>query len=380
MVARSRSRVYTRASGGRWVNNNPSVVIGAGMIPTELAICNDQVDVNDCFPLEIEKRSTSGGDISKYSTGAFSSQFRNYPCDWLRTMSNGYHLGVSGVPSNVEVSTSTAARTNPSRPYVDVPVNILDIRSSPLRIRQDIVDMMGKGHRRAPPRPSNRDLRRGAGDAWLQYQFLIAPIVGDIVRLASAVEQIDRRVEEINRLYTGHGIRRTVTCFSGSSQSQINQTVQSAGTVISRQFNVNTSVTRRCHIRWKPTNRCGLNPSPRQVNAWAGRSVYGITIDASTLWELTPWSWLADYFGNVGTYLKASRNIIPARVVGVHPMTHTKTTWECQGTQITDGSFSGIRLVRESKQRYTSFVAPYAHFGFLNASQMGILAALIASR
>jgi len=381
VVARTRSSPIQSVSGPRWFNNNyPGSITGAGSITTGSHTCGDQTGSGDCAPFSVHKHYSSGGIINKFSTGAFSSQFRDYLCDWLRNTANGGHLNVEGTPSDLSAANSAAARSNPSRPYVDVPVNILDIKARPKQIMDDILDMRRRGFWRRPPRPSPRELARGGGSAWLQYNFMIAPIVGDIVKLARGADQVSRRVDEINRLHHGHGIRRTLPVFAGSAHQQISQTVQSVGTVISRTFDVETLLLKRVHCRWKP-ERPGLEPAPRQVREWANRSVYGLTVDLSTLWELTPWSWLADWFGDVGTYLKASRNIIPAVLTDCCPMTHLRTTWSCGGGQLSaETSITPIRKVREQKSRIRTSLAPVAHLNFLNGHQMGILASIAATR
>jgi hypothetical protein len=381
VVGRLRSNNEIRVSGNRWFNNNPGAATGAGQIITGFGTCSDTTGPGDCGPLDINTVVTSGGVINKFNSGAFSSQFRDYICDWLRSTGNGPHLGVTGEPNDLTLSNEGAARTNPSRPYVDVPANILDIGTAPTRLANDIRDLRRRLPRRAPPRPSKRELARGGGEAWLTYQFMIRPIVTDIVKMQRASQMVHRRVQEINRLFHGTGLRRTVATFAGSSSQKSSITVQSVGTLISRVFDIQTTVETRVHCRWKPSTECGLRPSPREIQAWAGRSVYGITIDLSTLWEITPWSWLADWFGDIGTYFKATRNIVPARLTDVCPMTHRRTVYSCDGFASSDTIMTPIRKVRELKSRRIGFLSPLnAHLNFLNGSQMGILAAVGATR
>jgi hypothetical protein len=366
MTARNRTMIFTRTSGPRWVNNNPGVLIGAGLIATEINDCSDQIDVNDCFPFYVEHRSSNGGIVNKKDSGAFSSQFRDYICDYVRQTANPVHLGVSGVPTTFELATNAAARTNPSRPVVDVPVNILDIRPGIQSIRsrgEQLIDSV-----------------RRTGGRWLNWSFMIRPLVSDIVKMININDQINRRVAEIDNLYDGNGIRRTVKQGTFSTSSKATATCQSAGVNITREFDRQTSIKCSTHCRWKPMTRCGLRPSPSVSRALAVQAVQGMTIDFSTLWEIMPWSWMLDWFGNVGEYLKSQRNIIPARLTGVHPMKHTYTRYESKAYVNGNVLMSPITLVRETKQRWTSSAAPVAHFGFLNGTQMGILSALAASR
>lgn len=365
-IARNRSQTIVRQSGGRWFNNNPGNVIGAGQIATDFANCSDVTGYGDCAPFTVHKKTTSGGIINRSGAGAFASSFSNYPCDWLRTSANGPHLSVSGVPSDVELATDAAARTNPSRPYVDLPVNILDVRPGLQNIRENGWRLI--------------DLVRRAGGQWLNMQFAVRPLISDMSKLIDIQQQIDRRVAIIDRLIDGQGIRRTVSQGGYTASSTTNQTVQSAGINITRSFTVVTNVRCSTHIRWKPNNRVPLPSTPREIRALASRAAHGITIDFSTLWEIMPWSWLIDYVSNTSEYLIASRNLIPISLLGVHPMKHTTTRWQCDPTTITFGSFTGCTSERETKTRSTSFVAPVAHLNFLNGNQMGILAALAATR
>lgn len=367
MSARERSIAEERVSGPRWFNNSPSVLIGGGSITTGVKTCSDIVAPGDCAPLTVEGRTTDGGYINRQSTGPNSASFDQYICDWFRTLnSDGGHGTPSGIPSAVAMATSTAARTNPSRPYVDVPAAALDMRGGIQRIKNagdDIISII-----------------RQTGGQYLGYQFMIRPVVSDLVRAGVAYHQVCRRRDEINRLYEGTGIRRTVSNGSFSTSGSYNTAVQSAGLLIQKNIRWSTIVECRTHIRWKPTSRSGLPPSPTQIDIWARRAVYGLTVDLSTLWEITPWSWLADWFGNVSEFLRAQRNIIPAAVSGVHPMKHWRTESVFDGGPINQGTISGGKVIRETKTRVSSFVAPIAQLPVFDARQLSILAALGASQ
>jgi len=328
---------------------------------------------------------TTGGKLkrSKSASPSTDHYFNDYLADWFRFEANGQHLDVSGVPDIFTRCTNAVARTNPSRPYVDVPASVLDIRTRIGQIKEDFDDLL----KRVPRR--HRVYHRGYralehGEAWLQYKFMIAPLVGDIVKMTNAVEQIHRRIGELNRLYDGKGLRRTVNHGSWSERILIPSVpIQSAYQVCNIPYRAETFVNCRTHVRWAPESRVGLKPPSDVLRAWARRAVMGATIDLSTLWELTPWSWLADWFGNVGEFYKANRNIIPARLIGVYPMKHTRTeyffpawSWTSKGRLTT---FTGASRFRESKTRSIGAVTLVAHFPLLESSQVGILAALAAS-
>lgn len=367
MSARQRSNTEVRVSGPRWFNNTPGTLIGGGSITTGVKTCDDIVAPGDCAPLTVEGRSTDGGYINRQSTGTNTASFDQYICDWFRTLnSDGGHGSPSGVPTAIAMATAAAARTNPSRPYVDVPAAVFDMRGGIQRIKNAGDDLVA--------------IIRQTGSQYINYQFMIAPVVGDLVRAGVAYHQVCRRRDEINKLHDENGIRRTVSNGSYSTSGSYNTAVQSAGLLIQKNIRWMTTVECRTHVRWKPTSRSGIRPSPAQIDTWARRAVYGLTVDFSTLWEITPWSWLADWFGDVGTYLRATRNIIPATLSGVHPMKHWRTESVFDGGPINQGTISGGKVIRETKTRVSSFVAPTAHLPIFDERQLSILAALGASR
>jgi hypothetical protein len=390
MPARERTAIYPQMSGRAGFTWQGPFDPALYQLSNGYGICKDNIKVpGDCYPLDVDKLSTIGGYLNRSYNGSDSNDhwYNQYVCDFYRSTVQGAHMSVPGLPSAAYNSTNAARRTNPSRPYVDVPVNILDL---PDRIGdigrsfKRMLDRMPRPARRIRPLDA-RSLRREAGGQWLRWKFFIEPLVGDIVRAANAQDQISRRIKEVNRLYSGRGLRRTVS-QGGHSRHFVDPyvTVQSLYDTWHVPVTTSTTVNHRTHVRWAPQNKVGVKPAPDVVRQWATRAVFGATVDLSTMWELTPWSWLADWFGNVGDYLAANRNIIPGRLVGVYPMGHTRTTQSFPGySQSARGrisTLSSAQRIRERKTRAIGTASIIAHFGFLNGSQMGILAALASSR
>jgi hypothetical protein len=225
-----------------------------------------------------------------------------------------------------------------------------------------------------------RDFVPEIGSQHLRRVFGIEPLFRDLSKLANFQQQVKRRVADIERLRTQHGFRKTVTCGKYSAQEVQSLIVQSEGLFLGRDFKVNTTETVKAHCRWLPTSDFSPLASPQVVDAWARRSVLGITVDFGTLWEPLPWSWLVDWAFNVGEYFKANRNIVPAILADVSVMRHTTTTATSDAVAMDDWSLEAISSIRETKKRSTSFVSLDAHFPFLSGSQMGIVAALAVTR
>lgn len=371
MAARNRSTLFTRVNGTWWYNNNPGEIHGGGIEVIGGANCSDITDAGGCEPFYVETFNHEGGIINKFSSGAFSSQFRDYICSWCQNTSSGGHLSISAEPADIWLATNAAARTNPSAPIIDMPVSIFEFRPTIQHIR-DAGDHLST-------------LIRRIGGRNLEFQFAIRPLIGDINNMLESHRHVARRAKVLNRLYTGHGLRRTVSQGSFSRSAKVNATLQSLGTLCTDTFDVTTTLDCSTHIRWKPTTSVPISsngfPDAKRIRALAHSAVHGQTIDFSTLWEVMPWSWALDWFGNVGTFLKASRNLIPARVSVVCPMKHAITRGSTPGWDYGGGkTITAIQYIRETKRRSVSFVSPIAHFNFLNGHQVGILASLAAAR
>lgn len=355
---RSSNTVTHKGTSGRFGST-----IGGGTVWSSNHSCSDVVGSGDNAPLNVFHETAEGGRINKPNVGFFSSWFSDYRCDMLDTSNTFDHLGIVGDIFDVDAATQAAAMTNPSRPYVDVPVNALQLGELAHLIQ-------GKG----------RSFIRDLGNNNLMYQFGIAPLVGDLVKLLHLTDQVNRRVSEIGRLRSQHGLRRTVSIGSYSSNAKVNKFIQSQNLLIREDFDVVTELAIKAHCRWMPAGDCMSLASPSETRALARRAVLGLTVDTSTMWELIPWTWLLDWCGDFGQYLSAHRNIIPATLQDVSVMRHTRTVAEWSGKSQDDWSCTPIRYTRENKTRATSFVAPVAHLPFLSANQVGIVASLAVTR
>lgn len=360
MPGRDRSFVATRAKGHfeRFgLNLTPA--------PTTFASynsCRDVTGPGDNAPLNVGHVDFSGGVLNKPYTGFFSSHFVDYVCDILDNSSEFDHLSIPEDNSDSYFATIGAARTNPSRPNVDVPVNIFELRELPELIRS-----------------TGNNIIRSAARNNLRYQFGIRPLVGDLVKLLTFHDMVNHRVKELRRLQS-RGLRRTTAVDSFSSVGSLERTIQSDGLVIQGTFSGQTSLDIRVHSRWFPIEGWPYPSSDAAERALASRAVLGLTVDSSTLWNAIPWSWLIDWCSNAGQYFSATRNIVGAGLGDISVMRHTKTVWTWGGASADDWSCTPIDALRTNKTRATSFVAPSAQFPFLSGNQLGILGSLAVSR
>lgn len=370
-MARIRTKSTTKPQGR--IQRNGVVNNGGFLLNQATERCEDFVGPGDNHRFLVERHDYTGGVINllPWHTG-LGRAAENWTCDAL---TNGAIFGHIAVPDALPMDTivaQAAARTNPSRPYVDVPIMILELG--------DITKLLAN---------STRYLARGDKKGYakfvaannIRYQFGIAPLVGDLVKLLKFRDAVVRRIRELNKLKT-KGLRRTISFGSASASVEMpNQFLQSSYMTVTSNVKKTTTVSQKVHCRWKPTGNILRDMDDDEMSVIATRAVLGLTADASTAWELMPWSWLIDWNIAIGDYFKANRNIVSAELSALTYIEHTLTVATTPHvTHNGSGTCTGINRVLERKLRQPTTLNPQAHFPFLDGRQMGILASLAIMR
>jgi len=204
--------------------------------------------------------------------------------------------------SDVEAATQAVARTNPSRAIVSMPAFIGELRSLPGAIFDRGMSLLAKYPKRA--RRSN---------SVVDFNFGFAPLIGDLYRLVYFSTYVDDRVKELTNLHKKGGLHRRWNLETDAGDDVVENvavwTLEGAW--------VEVTITRHTHrrrwatCRWLP-DVPELALSPADLREQAKFAVNGWNLSMADAWEILPWSWLADYFGNVGDYLLANRNAVGA--------------------------------------------------------------------
>ena len=334
------------------------------LVPSLKENCQDLPGPGDCMPFDVNREEHVGGILHSYQdNGYWTATFVNYPVDAHVNGQLGINTYFPEEKPDSYYATQAVARTNPSRPYVDVPVTILELG--------DITQLLKK---------EGENLISALGGYNLKVQFGVAPLTNDLYKLLDFHDQVSRRVKELNKLKTTKGLRRTVVLDNLSRTEVLPVVWQSSDAYIDTPTERMSNRIIKGHTRWTPDVDLSKMPEPAQV-ALAKRAVLGLTVDFATLWEAAPWSWLIDWGFAVGDFLKAKRNIIPATCQSVSLMRHTTSV-----IPIPEVEYHGLhkmyggQVTYERKQRYSAPVAPTAHFPFLSGNQMGIIASLAVTR
>lgn len=359
MAARHRENSSTTARGLRYSNGNYS---GGGTFQNFSVITDDVVGPLDNQVFSSARWNKMGGVINKPHSGVgFGSGFWDYYADYQVSSTPG-HI-TTDAPTNSTAAVSGVARSNPSRPYVDLVVDLLELG--------DITKLL---------RDSGRSLIRKMAGANIKYEFGIKPLASDIAKLLLFQHEFNKRMKEIDKLAGPRGLRRTITIGTYSNSVTNNVTVQSAGTFINVPLTYRTSEEVKVHCRWKAVAIPGNLRAQEVMQMQVKRALLGLTIDFSTVWELIPWSWLIDWMTNVGQYLAANRNIIPASLESVKVLRHRRSTTTSPSVNSGGVTMTPFNNTAEHKSRANAVLIPTAHFPLLNGTQVGILASLSVLR
>lgn len=266
------------------------------------------------------------------------------------------------------------ARSNPTSPVVNLPVFWVELKDLPDMLRQ-------AGRFLAAGRKWRQYLRsqhqtRDLATANLAFQFGWAPLIGDLYKLATFQDAVDKRRKHLLGRQRD-GVQRAgfpvgSTSFSGSSSSTAN-----FGNY--RNFSIGLRWTGSseswCVLKWRPTSGGKLLP-PKDDDLRPYLLGLHPSQIAINVWEALPWSWLVDYFTNIGDIIKAG-NHHAYTPVGGSVMTKKTTDLihsrkQIQYDELTDGSLKQVAHYRASVGASTLT----ARLPNLGAGQLSILSSL----
>lgn len=217
---------------------------------------------------------------------------------------NGYAIYTSYIPprtgyiartnparsvENDQLTLILLAKTHPYRPEFSVPVAIRELT--------DIASLFSL---------AAKSFLSFAGGAYLNYKFGWLQFVRDVRTLHGITVALERRIRELNSLGKHGGLRRKVDLAIDRFDSyEANRVIQSTyGTTVKANCTWTGEYYRYGSVRWKWT-RDNVDLTPLAAFNTAVKKVFDLEeIDPHTMWNMIPFSWLVDYFINIGDYLQ----------------------------------------------------------------------------
>lgn len=260
------------------------------------------------------------------------------------------------------------AKTNPSVPSVNIPAYLGELKDIP-----------------GSTRDFGRSLLRSVAAGYITWRWAVKPLVKDLANLYNFQKSVNNRMRLLYLLRDGRTLRRRCN-LSRTSSSYINNVqlnnivyfLNGTRRVVGRQETWGTAEWKLLPDSKLPT--MGYNALfDKAWQSTSGIDSYGALAAA---WELTPWSWLVDWFSNVGTCINASNNSLGLTFGRISLMrtSTTKSEYVASGSPPSTITLSGWYIEEaERKERYPVFPVipvPLPTLPLLTSRQLSILGAL----
>jgi len=237
-----------------------------------------------------------------------------------------------------------------------------------------------------------KHILRDIAQSHLTWRWFAKPLINDLAALIQIKELSEKRFKELDRLRQGVKLGRRKQLDKGSRRVIASQIIlESAATAVLR----GNLVTKSQHKVWGSVQWYAPDWSPirklndRDLMIMAKKQVTGMTgwNALATLWELFPWSWLYDWFSNVGTIIDALHNqtLVKFRKVCIMQTASCTTQVEYNdlGPRYANTIMVPLTWVRTKKRRLivpTPIVFPDFRLPVLTNSKLSIIAALSVLR
>lgn len=230
------------------------------------------------------------------------------------------------------------------------------------------------------------------GDKYLQHQFGWKPFVKDLTDSLKVYKQMDIQLEKMQK-HNNKWLRRGDVINRSTSFS-----VTSAKVFPTNYLTVNSVVGSRETYEKTWFDGAFRYYIPGLTNGTWGklrlaRKLFGVELTPSLVYELVPWTWLADWFSNVGDVVSNYTSVTEENMCAkyAYMMRHTRNVTRCTA------SITG-RLLENNVNKYQTDVAssefisemktrvgadPFgfdSHLADFSAYQLSILGALGVSR
>lgn len=246
-----------------------------------------------------------------------------------------------------------------------------------------------------------RNLRKGVGREYLNWEFGWKPLIADVQRFIHAARNADKLWAQFLR-DSGRRVRRRYTfprvetVQSSTSDEPIvmfgmigNDGFWQGGNNIFPRFYESREIT----DRWfSGAFTYYADHDPAVMNSWKGHlqrfnKLYGVKLTPDVLWNLSPWSWAADWFSNTGdvvhniTQFSDDGLVMPYGYMMEHKS--RQDTYRMRDVTPKGYNIPDLTEVFRTTVKYRIQATPYGFgldLGDLSPRQLAIIAALGLSR
>lgn len=270
-----------------------------------------------------------------------------------------------------------------------------------------LAELMREGLPKSPGRSQWEErarVARGAGSEYLNAQFGWLPLISDIGDVATAISQGDKIWKQYQR-DAGRLVRRRfefepvistpveaevgVNRYpSPSLNSYYYQAGGPGGTYRRTLYKRQRRWFSGAYTYYLPDRDADSRVEQLFAASAKARKLYGLTLDPEVLWNLTPWSWAADWFANTGDVISTLTDMATDGLVlrYGYMMEETISSYEhsLEGLRwAIPGAPTNLTLYGVTVTKKRVRATPYGFgltFSGFSARQLAILAALGVTR
>lgn len=232
---------------------------------------------------------------------------------------------------------------------------------------------------------------RDISDWFLAIQFGWKPLLNDLMDTIKTIEKLDQQFQFLIR-NNGKPVRRRVTLLDDATTliiRDVNTLGTSRNTYVDWPGRSQRSSAWRHSISLTMTTKAWASgefmfylgdTSLPTTEAYLKAGLLGLRVTPAVVWNAMPWSWLFDWFTNVGDVLNVLSEQVADRTVAryLYVMKETRREYQFYGT---DGYFSTKTThYYETKVREACHPFGLSFGGALTPLQYTILAAIGAQR
>ena len=209
--------------------------------------------------------------------------------------------------------TMALANASPYRSYVNLPLFLFELRELPGMLQQ-----LG--------RILQRKIRAtDVAGGYLAYSFGWAPLVSDLKKLFDFTKKIEDRKAYFRRLESGTHVRRSLGTQTVQVSTPMKATLtRMVGSDPAIEVEAQLEETQKVWYTLNAKLRTPLSMSQSDLHSLSRNQVLGLRINPADIWDAIPWSWLIDYFVNIGDVLEASRAVIGMDITRINVMCLSK--------------------------------------------------------
>jgi hypothetical protein len=155
-----------------------------------------------------------------------------------------------------------------------------------------------------------------AANGYISWRWIVKPMISDVRKMCQFVQAVDKRRRYLERLANGETVRRRVSLSSDKAKVSQAEVFGSTGQGFSLKYLWDIDYSEKVWgtAKWKLSSSAVPLPKDDGTSSRAFRLTFGLTAFEllQTAWELTPWSWFADWFGDLGDQIGLYNNTVPA--------------------------------------------------------------------